>query len=150
MIDDETRAFIESQRVARLATVDATGAPHIVPVCFALDGATLYTPIDEKPKDGDYRRLRRLRNIAANAAVQVLFDVYDDADWSRLRYVQLRGRARIIEGGAGETTGEHARGIELLRTRYPQYATMALELRPVIAIDVHRVVSWSASPGVSS
>ncbi len=128
-------AFIDGQRVARLATADAQGRPHLVPICFALDGSTVYSAIDEKPKrDGT---LRRLANITANPRVQLLFDVYDDTDWSRLRYVQLRGLARIIESGE-----EHGRAIALLRARYAQYASMALESRPVIAIDVERVVEW--------
>ena len=137
MIAEGDRAFIESQRTARLATVDAAGRPHVVPVCFALEGDVLYTPIDEKPKRGDARSLRRLRNIAANPHVQVLFDAYDDADWTRLRYLQLRGRARILNAGA-----EHERAIAALRARYAQYAAMALESRPVIAVDVERAVSW--------
>ncbi|MEX2226946.1 MAG: TIGR03668 family PPOX class F420-dependent oxidoreductase [Dehalococcoidia bacterium] len=140
-IDISVREFIEHQRVARLATVDEHGRPHVVPICFALAGEVLYSAIDEKPKSGDYRRLRRLRNIEANPNVQVLFDVYDDADWSRLRYVQLRGRARIIDAG-----DEHAAAIALLRQRYAQYTTMALESRPVIAIDMERVVEWRAAP----
>ena len=139
ILTPETRTFIDAQRVARLATVDTGAHPHIVPICFALapDAYTLYTPIDEKPKRGDYTHLRRLRNIAANPNVQVLFDVYDDSDWQRLRYVQLRGAARTITPG-----DEHARAIALLRTRYPQYARMALESRPVIAVDVARFVGW--------
>ena len=140
IIADNVRAFLDEQRVARLATVDERGRPHIVPICFARDGDVLFTPIDEKPKSGDYARLRRLRNIAANPAVQVLFDVYDDSDWSRLRYVQLRGNARVCQSSAPE----HARSLTLLRARYEQYVTMALESRPVIAITVTRVVAWSA------
>jgi PPOX class probable F420-dependent enzyme len=138
IIDDDAREFVVALRVARLATVDADAHPHIVPICFALDGDILYTPIDEKPKRGDYADLRRLRNIAANPNVQVLFDVYDDGDWTGLRYVQLRGAGRILSSGA-----EHASAITLLRARYAQYGAMALESRPVIAVDVERVVGWS-------
>ena len=137
MIADDTRTFIESQRVGRLATVDERGRPHVVPICFALDGEVLYSAVDEKPKRGDPRALRRLRNIAVNQPVQVLFDVYDDRDWTRLRYVQLRGRARIIDAG-----DEHARAVALLRERYAQYRAMALDERSVIAVDVERVVEW--------
>jgi PPOX class probable F420-dependent enzyme len=136
IIDDALRTFIESQRVGRLATVDEHGRPHAVPVCFALADDVIYSVIDEKPKRAG-AKLRRLRNIEANPNVVLLLDVYDDADWSRLRYVQLRGRARIIESGE-----EHGRAIALLRGRYAQYAEMALEERPVIAIDVERVVEW--------
>src|SRR5689334_9071592 len=139
IIAAEVRAFIESERVARLATVDERGRPHVVPICFALVGDVLYSAIDEKPKRGDYARLRRLRNIGANPQVQVLFDVYDDGDWSRLRYVQLRGTARVIDGG-----DEHAAAIAALRARYRQYAGMALEVRPVIAVDVVLVVGWGS------
>jgi len=140
-IDAHARAFIEAQRVARLATVDGEGHPHVVPICFALDRDVLYTPVDEKPKRANYRALGRLRNIDLNPNVQVLFDVYDDADWSRLRFVQLRGRARIIDSGE-----EHTRAIALLRHRYPQYREMALPSRPIIAVAVERTVAWVAAP----
>ncbi|MHB8375937.1 MAG: TIGR03668 family PPOX class F420-dependent oxidoreductase [Dehalococcoidia bacterium] len=139
MLDDTLRAFIAAVRVARLATADVHGRPHVVPICFALEGDILYTPVDEKPKRGDITRIRRLRNITHEPHVQVLVDVYDDADWSNLRYVQFRGRARIIEAG-----DEHARALAALRARYPQYRAMALESRPVIAVDIERAVHWQA------
>ncbi len=138
LIDDAACAFIESQRVARLATVDARGRPHIVPICFALLDHILFTPIDEKPKAGDPHTLRRMRNIEAHPDVQVLLDEYDDEDWTRLRYLQLRGHARIIESG-----GEHAAAVAALRARYRQYAEMSLGSRPIIAVDIQRVVEWS-------
>jgi PPOX class probable F420-dependent enzyme len=136
-IAEELRAFIDSQRVARLATVDTQHRPHVVPVCFVLEGTIIYSAIDEKPKRPG-ATLKRLENIAANPDVQLLLDVYDDGDWSRLRYVQLRGQARVIDGGF-----DHERAIALLRERYRQYRDMALEHRPVIAIDVERIVEWS-------
>lgn len=91
--------FVREARAARLATVDGLGRPHVVPIVFVYDGITLYTPIDLKPKAIDPLRLRRVRNILANPRVQVLVDRYDD-DWTRLAYVQLRGRAELIAGGA--------------------------------------------------
>jgi PPOX class probable F420-dependent enzyme len=138
-LESATVKFIQSQRVARLATVDAAARPHVVPICFALDGSTLYTPIDEKPKSGDFGSLRRLRNVAANPNVQVLLDRYDD-DWVHLRYVQLRGRALVLRAG-----DEHARALSLLRARYPQYRSMELESRPVIGVRIESVVEWGYS-----
>jgi coenzyme F420-0:L-glutamate ligase / coenzyme F420-1:gamma-L-glutamate ligase len=131
------RGFLERQRVARLASADARGEPHVVPVCFALLGETVYMAIDEKPKVSDVRRLRRLRNIAENPRVALVADVYDDRDWSRLGFVLVRARARVLETGE-----EHTRAIALLRRKYAQYARMALEERPVIAADIERVTSW--------
>jgi PPOX class probable F420-dependent enzyme len=131
------RAFVVGQRVARLATVDTSGRPHVVPICFALGGDILYTVIDEKPKTGNLRRLQRLRNIEHNPHVQVLLDVYNDRDWSQLRFVQLRGNASVIEVGA-----EYEAGLRLLRARYQQYDEMALEGRPLIAVNVIEAVAW--------
>lgn len=139
LVDERVRTFLERQRVARLATASAEAEPHVVPICFCLLGDTLYVAIDEKPKTGDLARLRRLRNIAANPRVAVVADVYDDADWSRLGFVLLRGSARVIQGG-----DEHARAVSGLRARYVQYRAMALEDRPIIAIDVQRVTAWGA------
>ncbi|MBI5289606.1 MAG: TIGR03668 family PPOX class F420-dependent oxidoreductase [Chloroflexi bacterium] len=135
----EIRAYVEGQRIARLATVDERNRPHLVPICFALDGETLYTAIDEKPKGGDPARLRRLRNIASNPQVQVLFDTYEDVDWAALRYVQLRGRARVVQPG----DPQHLPAVALLRGRYRQYGMMALESHPIIAITVDRAVAWA-------
>ncbi len=138
-VDEPTRQFLERQRLAHLATADGAGVPHVVPVCFALIAETLYIAIDEKPKRaGDVRRLRRLRNIAANPRVAVVADVYDDHDWARLGFVLLRASARLVEPGSAE----HLRAIQILRQKYVQYRDMELEARPVIAADIDGVTTW--------
>jgi PPOX class probable F420-dependent enzyme len=136
MLSTSQQRFLETQRVARLATADAHGAPHVVPVCFALAGGTLYVTIDEKPKRRTGPPLKRLRNIAENPAVAVVADRYDE-DWARLGWVMLQGRADILSAGS-----EHARAQVLLRARYPQLGAMNIEALPVIAVRVERVVSW--------
>ena len=130
------RRFVESMRVARLATADASGAPHVVPVCYALLDDNLYVTIDEKPKRAGFRAMKRLRNIEENPGVAVVVDRYDD-DWSRLAWVMLRGRAEILDAG-----DEHDRAQSALRDRYPQYRAMRLEPLPVIALRVARVNAW--------
>ena len=123
---------VAAARVARLATVGRDGRPHIVPICFALDGETIYTAVDEKPKRT--RRLKRLANIEANPRVEVLIDHYED-DWSKLWWVRLRGTARIVED---------PRAVDLLVAKYPQYAERRPE-GPVIAIDVEERSEWTSS-----
>ena len=130
--------FLEAQRVARLATVDVHGRPHVVPIVFAYATGRLYTPIDLKPKAVRPERLQRVRNILANPQVQVLVDHYDE-DWHRLGYVQLRGHAELIERGA-----EYRRARRLLERKYPQYDELPLEGRPVIKVVVERVVAWGS------
>ena len=131
LTEEACRAAFGEARVARLATAGADGAPHLVPVTFALDGDTAYFAVDAKPKSS--ARLRRLRNIEENPQVSLLVDEYDE-DWERLWWVRADGRARILGPGA-----EAAR--ELLRARYPQYADVALG-GPVVAIAVERWSGW--------
>jgi PPOX class probable F420-dependent enzyme len=131
-------AFVQAQKVARLATADEEGHPHLVPVCYAFDGTRFYTPLDEKPKRVDESKLRRVRNIVARHEASLLFDRYDDIDWTRLGYVLVHGRAELI---APEDVG-HPEALLLLRERYVQYRAMALETCTVIAITPDSVVSW--------
>lgn len=136
-LTDDHRRFLEAQRVAHLATADAGGRPHVVPVCFAVSSTNIYITMDDKPKRANSASLKRLQNIAANPAVALVADRYDDKDWSRLGWVMVRGNAEILETGS-----EHAAAQQLLRGRYPQMAAMELEVHPVIAIRVDRVTSW--------
>ena len=138
VLSDMQRRFVESMRVGRLATADAGGAPHVVPVCYALVGDNFYVTIDEKPKRAGVRAMKRLRNIEENPTAAVVVDRYDD-DWSRLAWVMLRGRAEILDAGE-----EHDRAQAALRERYPQYRAMRLEPLPVIALRIARVNAWGA------
>ena len=134
----DARARFAAARVARLATVDAGGRPHLVPVVFVLDGDTVYTAVDDaKPKATP--RLKRLANIAANPAVALLTDHYED-DWSALWWVRADGTACVIKPAEAEAA--RARG--LLAARYEQYRD-APPPGPVIAVAVERWSGWSAA-----
>ena len=137
MLNAEQLAFLQALRVATLATADAGGAPHAVPVCFLAEADTIYIAIDEKPKMVAGRNLKRLRNIAENPQVALVADHYNDNNWSRLGWVMVRGKADIIENGP-----EHTHAQSLLKGRYPQYRDMVLERLPVIAIRIEQVTSW--------
>jgi PPOX class probable F420-dependent enzyme len=125
-----------SAPVARLATAGADGRPHVVPVCFAVDEQTLYFAIDFKPKRST--NLKRLRNIAANPAVSILVDHYED-DWNRLWWVRVDGDARVVTERA-----EAQRAVKLLAARYSQYRANA-PAGPVVAVAIAAMTGWSAS-----
>ncbi len=131
---EEARARFAASPVARLATADAEGRPHLVPITFVVDGNTLYFAVDHKPKTtGD---LRRLRNIEQNPCVSVLADHYAD-DWSTLWWARADGRAEVWPQPARRRTP-----VGLLRAKYPQYATCPPE-GPVVAITVRRWSGWA-------
>lgn len=125
-----------ASRVAYLATIRASGRPHVVPIVFATgEDRTIYSIADPKPKTG--LDLLRLRNIAANPSVSVLADAYDE-DWSRLWWVRADGEARVVEDGPERDTT-----IRLLRAKYPQYDTWTTPFGAATIIDVDRVGSWT-------
>jgi PPOX class probable F420-dependent enzyme len=128
----EARALFATAPVARLATVDAEGRPHLVAITFAVDGDEIVTAVDHKPKRTT--RLRRLDNIEANPRVSVLADHYED-DWSKLWWARGDGLARIVGPGAPE----HERAISGLAAHYPQYE----ERRPSDSVIVISVLRWS-------
>jgi PPOX class probable F420-dependent enzyme len=130
------REWVSAARVARLATTDPDGRPHVVPVVFVLAGDTLYSAVDAKPKRS--RTLRRIENARSRPDVAVLVDHYDE-DWSRLRWVRLRGRARVLDAG-----DEAERALALLVAKYEQYRESPPGL-PVLAVDLEEWRGWSAS-----
>src|SRR5688572_4142029 len=113
MEEAEIRRRVAEARVARLATLEADGRAHLVPICFVLEEERLYSAVDRKPKRS--RDLRRLRNLRERPWATVLVDHYEE-DWSRLWWARLGGPARILDGG-----GEADRALDLLGEKYPQY-----------------------------
>lgn len=128
------RARVAAARVARLATVTAGGAPHLVPLCFVLDGDVLYSAVDLKPKRTE--RLRRLANVAAEPRVCVIVDHYEE-DWSRLWWIRIDGVAREL---GQEEEAERARA--LLRAKYEQYRLQP-PAGPVLRIEGQRWRGWA-------
>ena len=139
-LSDNERAFAEGHRVAHLATADARGAPHVIPICYALVGDTFYFVVDEKPKR-TRTGLKRLRNIEHNPQVALVIDDYND-DWAQLAYLLVHGHAAPVTDAA-----EYASGLDALRQRYPQYRAMplAFETHPMVRIAPSRSHWWRAA-----
>ena len=133
--------MLHRHRVARLATADRAGVPHVVPLCFAVTDESLYFVVDAKPKRRAGTALKRMRNLLENPAVALVVDEYDE-DWSALAYVLVRGRAAVVTDAA-----EAHRALASLRAKYPQYRTMALDGpdHPVVRITPEHVHVWRAS-----
>jgi PPOX class probable F420-dependent enzyme len=139
----EARERFAAARVARLATVDASGRPHLVPVTFAVDGDVVAFAVDHKPKTTT--RLRRLANIAANPAVGLLVDVYDE-DWARLWWARADGTAAVLEADRDADRAARDRALASLAERYAQYREVPL-VGSVVVVSVSRWSGWAASAG---
>lgn len=129
------RERVREARVGRLATLNPDGRPHLVPLCFALDGEVLYSAVDDKPKRS--KRLRRVENIRSHPDVAMLVDHYEE-NWTRLWWVRLDGTARVLDEGP-----EREHGLALLCQKYERYRSQP-PTGPVVAIDVRRWRSWAS------
>jgi PPOX class probable F420-dependent enzyme len=133
---DEARTRFSGAAVARLATVEPSGQPHLVPVTFAIDGDRIYTAVDAKPKTT--ANLRRLRNITGDPRVVVLADHYEE-NWDALWWARADGVASVLD-----QPGDMAGPLRLLAARYPQYRA-SLPAGPVISVQVWHWSGWAAS-----
>lgn len=134
-------AFIRAQRVGRLATISPQGEPHVVPACFAFDGEFFYTAVDQKRKRVPPEKLVRIQNVTQNPRVALILDEYQE-DWSRLRYLLVRGEAALVE-----EQEERERAFRLLEEKYEQYLTSGLREAgwPLVRIVPRHVHRWRAS-----
>jgi PPOX class probable F420-dependent enzyme len=132
------RELFAAARVARLATADAAGVPHLVPIVFVVAADTVFSAVDGKPKRT--QQLRRLANIAANPRVSILVDQYSE-DWTALWWVRADGTARVLD----PTDPDAGTARQLLRARYPQYGSGSVPVTgPVLAAEVERWSGWAA------
>lgn len=123
--------------MARLATVDEKGRPHLVPICYIFDGEDFYTPIDQKPKRVKDRQLARVRNIQVNSLVALLIDKYDE-NWSQLWYILVRGTATELNDNR-----EKQKATRLLKEKYPNYRKGVLSKDAlVIRIRPQQMTWW--------
>jgi len=137
VLSERERRFVCRARVARLATVTEDGAPHAVPVCYALVGGRIVSPLDEKPQSVDAAELRRVRNVRADPRVTLLVDHYAE-NWDELGWVQVRGTADLLR----PDDDGHAVAVRALREKYDQYTDQAIEERPALRVVPEEAVSW--------
>lgn len=133
--------LVTSARIGHLATASENARPHLIPVCFATDGRSIYSVLDQKPKRTGLTRLRRVKNILANPQATLLVDHYEE-DWGKLWYLMISGPAELLMDGP-----EQADAVALLRDKYRQYREMDIGMNPVIKITPENIVSWTAAPG---
>jgi PPOX class probable F420-dependent enzyme len=132
---DQVRQRFDRARIGYLATVTNDGAPHLVPVTFALSHNAIVTVTDSKPKSST--RLQRHRNIEAQPLASMLIDHYDE-DWNTLWWARADGDADLVR----PTNPGYVEAISALIGKYPQYS----DNRPdglMIRINVRRWLGWS-------
>lgn len=139
VISAKLKSLITDSSIAYLSTVSHKGHPHIVPICFVLLDQNFYSLLDNKPKDVQVLKLRRVQNIISNPKVALIVNHYED-DWDKLWHVLIKGNGSIV---ANEL--ERRAAIKSLKQKYEQYLHMDVDLNPVIKIRPTNIVSWEAT-----
>jgi len=135
--------FIERARVARLATVDSTFRPHLVPVVFVFDGNNFFIPIDQKRKTVKPQGLKRIKNLQDNPNVALLIDTYSE-DWTKLAFVMIQGKASVITSRT-QLNIDVKEAYKKLTTKYRQYQKIGMSEMCII-IKPEKITSWGANP----
>ncbi|MDR3546636.1 MAG: PPOX class F420-dependent oxidoreductase [Candidatus Limnocylindrales bacterium] len=106
------REYLDGQRLGRLATVGADGAPHVVPVSFAYNGSLDTIDIGGHALADS----KKWRDIGRDPRVAFVID--DLLPPWRPRMVEIRGQAsRLGDGGASLGPGFADELIRITPTR---------------------------------
>ena len=92
-LTEAERAYLQSQPLARLATVDATGAPQNSPVGAFLDEETGDIIIGGHAMGAS----RKFRNVQRNGHVALVIDDLVSRDPWTVRGLEIRGTAVALE-----------------------------------------------------
>lgn len=96
---DAEIAYLRGQHLARLATIGADGQPHVVPVGFRYNAE-----LDTIDIGGHgFGRSKKLRDARRNSKVSVVVDdLASESPW-KVRGIEVRGEAQILETGGEQT-----------------------------------------------
>lgn len=111
-------SYLNDQRLGRLATVNAVGQPHVVPVGFRYDPATDTIAIGGH----NFAQSKKVRDVQANPRVAFVVDDLATIDPWRPRGIEIRGEVEVMET-AGQRIG-------------PGFSDTWLRITP------RRIISW--------
>jgi pyridoxamine 5'-phosphate oxidase family protein len=117
----EEIAYLQSQRLGRLATVGPNGQPHVVPVGFR------YNPeLDTIDIGGhDFAKRKKYRDVQRNPWVAFVVDDLAPGEGWRPRMIEIRGTAEVLgSGGEQVISGFDA---EMFRIRPRRIVSMGIE-----------------------
>ncbi len=139
-LNQKTKTLIKSSKVARLATVDQKSCPYVVPVVFVFHENSFFIPLDEKTKNVNPKKLKRVKNIEKNPNVTLLIDKYQN-DWKKLFFLMIHGKATVIDGKNSKLMDKIHK---LLISKYPQYKKIGIG-NSCIKINPTKVTFWKNS-----
>ena len=135
MSDDEVAAFLAERRKLHVATINADGSPHLMPMYFLLvDGAVTFWT---------YTRSQKIVNLRRDPRITVMAE--DGEAYADLRGVQIAGRAELTDDARSVAAfGErlYERYFGFLDEGARAYVAASAAKRTRVTVSPVRVVSW--------
>ena len=137
MSDAEVASYLAEQRVLNVATIGATGHPHVV--------AMWYTMVDGSPAFWTFAKSQKVLNIRRDPKITGLVESGDSYD--QLRGVELVGTARLVEDydeilDLGTRVAAKYQGPAALTDEARPFIEAQARKRIGVVIDVERTVTW--------
>jgi pyridoxamine 5'-phosphate oxidase family protein len=120
---EREREYLLGQHLARLATADASGTPHVVPVGFQLSSDGCAIDIGGH----DVTNSKKWRDLKVNPRVAVVVDDLEKIDPWTPRGIEVRGLAELHDVGGGEKFGPEIRGQAWIRIIPKRVTTWGVE-----------------------
>ena len=118
-------AYLQSQRLGRLATSGPDGQPHVVPLAFRYNVET-----DTIDVGGHgFAQRKKYRDVQANPRVAIVIDDLASTNPWRPRGIEVRGEAEVLATG-GEVIG-------------PGFDPDMFRIHP------KRIISWGLDPSAA-
>jgi len=118
--------YLQSQRLARIATVGSDSQPHVVPVSFRYNSDTDTIDIGGH----NFAQRKKWRDVEQNPRVALVVDDIASVNPWKVRGIEIRGEAeRLMTGG---------------QTVIPGFDAAMFRITP------KRIISWGLNPEPSS
>ena len=136
MSDDELWAFIDAQKTVQVATLGRDGAPHLVPLWFAVDDRTIVLET--------FTRSQKVRNLERDPRITLLFE--DGETYPELRGASIQAKAELVR----DVDAVHALHTRVLRRNTPELTDDVIDRvsrgmaakKTAILVRPGRIVSW--------
>jgi pyridoxamine 5'-phosphate oxidase family protein len=89
--------YLRSQRLARIATADSVGQPHVVPVGFKVSADATAIEVGGR----NFGQTKKYRDIRANPRVALVIDDLASITPWKPRGIEVRGTAVLQDAGGG-------------------------------------------------
>jgi PPOX class probable F420-dependent enzyme len=134
MTSPEVEAFLDSQPTIHVASINPDGAPHLVPMWFVRDGATI--------RFWTFAKSQKVMNLRRDPRVTVMAETGED--YFQLQGVTMNGQAELEEDSVVVADF----GLQILDKYYganpgaAEHLVASAAKRVLVIVRSERIASW--------